>query len=169
LVGFVSRADVYATTTPPSLMPTATVTWSRRSGGSGRTSPVVRFQPTAARPARGRGSSPAGSAPRSTSGADRSPTRRGVDRDTAGGVKILGDAEVGGHGVGLFVPDARFHLHVVGSTGPGKSTLLVNMAVDDGQDAGRAEDARSVTVSSPVTAVAAPNAIPGRRLLPVWA
>lgn len=47
------------------------------------------------------------------------------------GVKVLGDAEVGGHGVGLSVADARYHLHVVGSTGSGKTTLLVNMAVDD--------------------------------------
>ncbi|MER7276644.1 DUF87 domain-containing protein [Dactylosporangium sp. NPDC000244] len=47
------------------------------------------------------------------------------------GVKILGDAEIGGHSVGLAVPDARYHLHVVGATGSGKTTLLVNMAVDD--------------------------------------
>ncbi|GAA0902811.1 hypothetical protein GCM10009558_001020 [Virgisporangium aurantiacum] len=47
------------------------------------------------------------------------------------GIKVLGDAEVGGHGVGLSVPDARYHLHVVGSTGSGKTTLLVNMAVDE--------------------------------------
>ncbi|WP_432844316.1 type IV secretory system conjugative DNA transfer family protein [Dactylosporangium sp. CA-092794] len=47
------------------------------------------------------------------------------------GVKVLGDAEVGGHAVALSVPDARYHLHVVGSTGSGKTTLLVNLAVDD--------------------------------------
>ncbi|PWR16163.1 type VI secretion protein [Micromonospora sicca] len=47
------------------------------------------------------------------------------------GAKVLGDAEVGGHGVGLSVPDARYHMHVIGSTGSGKTTLLVNMAVDD--------------------------------------
>jgi hypothetical protein len=47
------------------------------------------------------------------------------------GTKMLGDAQVGGHGVALSVPDARYHLHVVGSTGSGKTTLLVNMAVDD--------------------------------------
>ncbi|MET8907651.1 DUF87 domain-containing protein [Micromonospora sp. NPDC004551] len=47
------------------------------------------------------------------------------------GTKILGTAEVGGHGVALAVPDARYHLHVIGSTGSGKTTLLVNMAVDD--------------------------------------
>ncbi|MBQ0896033.1 ATP-binding protein [Micromonospora sp. U56] len=47
------------------------------------------------------------------------------------GTKVLGTAEVGGHGVALSVPDARYHLHVVGSTGSGKTTLLVNMAVDD--------------------------------------
>ncbi|MEV6931584.1 DUF87 domain-containing protein [Dactylosporangium sp. NPDC051485] len=47
------------------------------------------------------------------------------------GVKVLGDAEVGGHGVGLSVTDARYHLHVVGSTGSGKTTLLVNLAVDE--------------------------------------
>ncbi|AEB42623.1 hypothetical protein VAB18032_07515 [Micromonospora maris AB-18-032] len=47
------------------------------------------------------------------------------------GVKMLGDAEIGGHAVGLAVPDARYHLHVIGSTGSGKTTLLVNMALDD--------------------------------------
>ncbi|MFG1892230.1 type IV secretory system conjugative DNA transfer family protein [Micromonospora sp. NPDC049051] len=47
------------------------------------------------------------------------------------GVKVLGDAQVGGHGVALSVPDSRYHLHVIGSTGSGKTTLLVNMAVDD--------------------------------------
>jgi hypothetical protein len=47
------------------------------------------------------------------------------------GVKMLGDAEIGGHRVGLSVADARYHLHVVGSTGSGKTTLLVNMALDD--------------------------------------
>ncbi|GAB3852386.1 hypothetical protein GCM10027610_080550 [Dactylosporangium cerinum] len=47
------------------------------------------------------------------------------------GIKVLGDAEVGGHSVGLSVPDSRYHLHVVGSTGSGKTTLLVNMAVDE--------------------------------------
>ncbi|MTK05192.1 ATP-binding protein [Micromonospora sp. CP22] len=47
------------------------------------------------------------------------------------GVKMLGDAEIGGHSVGLSVPDARYHLHVIGSTGSGKTTLLVNMALDD--------------------------------------
>ncbi|WP_441149127.1 type IV secretory system conjugative DNA transfer family protein [Micromonospora sp. L32] len=47
------------------------------------------------------------------------------------GTKMIGDAQVGGHGVALLVPDARYHLHVVGSTGSGKTTLLVNMAVDD--------------------------------------
>nr|WP_245712983.1 ATP-binding protein [Micromonospora nigra] len=47
------------------------------------------------------------------------------------GVKMLGDAEIGGHSVGLSVPDARYHMHVIGSTGSGKTTLLVNMALDD--------------------------------------
>ncbi|MFG1888085.1 type IV secretory system conjugative DNA transfer family protein [Micromonospora sp. NPDC049051] len=47
------------------------------------------------------------------------------------GTKMIGDAQVGGHSVALAVPDARYHLHVVGSTGSGKTTLLVNMAVDD--------------------------------------
>jgi hypothetical protein len=47
------------------------------------------------------------------------------------GIKVLGDAEIGGHAVGLTVTDARYHLHVVGTTGSGKTTLLVNTAVDD--------------------------------------
>jgi hypothetical protein len=47
------------------------------------------------------------------------------------GTKVLGTAEVGGHSVALHVPDARQHLHVLGSTGSGKSTLLLNMILDD--------------------------------------
>ncbi|MBQ1022916.1 helicase HerA domain-containing protein [Micromonospora sp. C95] len=47
------------------------------------------------------------------------------------GMKVLGDAEVGGHAVALSVADARYHMHVVGSTGSGKTTLLVNLAVED--------------------------------------
>ncbi|MFJ6199157.1 type IV secretory system conjugative DNA transfer family protein [Micromonospora sp. NPDC092111] len=47
------------------------------------------------------------------------------------GEKVLGDAQLGGHRVALSVPDARYHMHVIGSTGSGKTTMLVNMAVDD--------------------------------------
>lgn len=47
------------------------------------------------------------------------------------GMKVLGDAEVGGHGVALSVTDARFHTHMVGQTGTGKTTLLANMIIDD--------------------------------------
>ncbi|WP_307867964.1 helicase HerA domain-containing protein [Micromonospora sp. C95] len=46
------------------------------------------------------------------------------------GVTVLGDAEIGGHPVALAVPDARYHLHMVGSTGSGKTTLLANMTID---------------------------------------
>jgi hypothetical protein len=47
------------------------------------------------------------------------------------GVKVLGDAEIGGHAVALSVTDARFHTHMVGQTGSGKTTLLANMIIDD--------------------------------------
>jgi hypothetical protein len=46
-------------------------------------------------------------------------------------VKVLGRAQVGGHSVGLNVADARQHLHLVGKTGVGKSTLLLNMILGD--------------------------------------
>ncbi|WP_232668306.1 type IV secretion system DNA-binding domain-containing protein [Pseudonocardia sp. TRM90224] len=56
-------------------------------------------------------------------------------------VKPLGDAtpvaagSIGsgrrGRAVGVSVPDARHHLHVVGSTGTGKSTLLVQLILAD--------------------------------------
>ncbi|WP_284747714.1 helicase HerA domain-containing protein [Amycolatopsis sp. RTGN1] len=52
-------------------------------------------------------------------------------------VKPLGVADSGhARAVGLRVPDARHHLHVLGATGSGKSTLLGNMILDDA-DAGR--------------------------------
>jgi hypothetical protein len=51
--------------------------------------------------------------------------------------KVLGDAQAGGRRpVALAVPDARYHLHVMGATGSGKSTLLTNLVLSD-IDAGR--------------------------------
>ncbi|MFC7762721.1 helicase HerA domain-containing protein [Catellatospora bangladeshensis] len=47
------------------------------------------------------------------------------------GVKMLGRSQIGGHSVGLNVVDARQHMHVIGKTGVGKSTLLLNMIVAD--------------------------------------
>jgi hypothetical protein len=46
-------------------------------------------------------------------------------------VKVLGRSQVGGHSVGLSVVDARQHMHVIGKTGTGKSTLLLNMILGD--------------------------------------
>jgi hypothetical protein len=47
------------------------------------------------------------------------------------GTKPLGTAQVGGHPVALPVADARQHLHVLGSTGCGKSTFLTHLILDD--------------------------------------
>ncbi|GGO99355.1 type IV secretory system conjugative DNA transfer family protein [Wenjunlia tyrosinilytica] len=50
----------------------------------------------------------------------------------ASGIKPLGRSDTGARrGVGLAVPDARHHLHVMGATGSGKSTLIANLALDD--------------------------------------
>ncbi|MEU5943774.1 DUF87 domain-containing protein [Micromonospora sp. NPDC047548] len=46
-------------------------------------------------------------------------------------VKVLGRSQIGHHSVGLNVTDARQHVHVVGKTGVGKSTLLLNMILGD--------------------------------------
>jgi len=47
-------------------------------------------------------------------------------------VKPLGDADAGpARIVGLKVADARQHLHVMGSTGSGKSTLMARLVLDD--------------------------------------
>jgi len=46
--------------------------------------------------------------------------------------KVLGVAETGSQRpVALTVPDARYHLHLMGATGSGKSTLLTNLVLDD--------------------------------------
>jgi hypothetical protein len=45
--------------------------------------------------------------------------------------KPLGQAQVGGHTVALPVADARHHLHVLGATGSGKSTLMTHLILDD--------------------------------------
>lgn len=48
------------------------------------------------------------------------------------GVKPLGRSDTGARrGVGLAVADARHHLHVMGATGSGKSTLIGNLVLDD--------------------------------------
>jgi hypothetical protein len=47
------------------------------------------------------------------------------------GVKVLGRSQIGAHSVGLSVTDARQHVHVIGKTGVGKSTLLLNMILGD--------------------------------------
>jgi hypothetical protein len=47
------------------------------------------------------------------------------------GTKVLGRAEVGGHGVALKIVDARQHIHLLGSTGSGKSTQMCHMVIDD--------------------------------------
>jgi len=47
------------------------------------------------------------------------------------GVKVLGRSQIGNHSVGVNVVDARQHMHVIGKTGVGKSTLLLNLIVGD--------------------------------------
>lgn len=47
------------------------------------------------------------------------------------GVKLLGRSQLGNHSVGLNVVDARQHMHIVGKTGVGKSTLLLNMILGE--------------------------------------
>jgi len=52
-------------------------------------------------------------------------------------IKLLGVAETGARRpVGMTVADARFHLHMLGSTGVGKSTLLTQLVLQDAR-AGR--------------------------------
>ncbi|WP_433304258.1 type IV secretory system conjugative DNA transfer family protein [Actinoplanes sp. CA-030573] len=44
---------------------------------------------------------------------------------------VLGRAEAGGHSVALRVADAREHVHLLGATGSGKSTLMTHLILDD--------------------------------------
>jgi hypothetical protein len=71
----------------------------------------------------------------SVAGLDRARTRAVAPPiAVAGGgrsVKVLGDAEIGGHAVALKVADARYHTHMLGSTGSGKTTLLCEMILQD--------------------------------------
>ncbi|WP_443111386.1 helicase HerA domain-containing protein [Amycolatopsis sp. A1MSW2902] len=47
-------------------------------------------------------------------------------------VKTLGESDSGHpRPVGLYVADARHHMHVIGATGSGKSELMARMALDD--------------------------------------
>jgi hypothetical protein len=52
------------------------------------------------------------------------------------GLPVGASADAGGRTVGLSVPDARHHLHVLGVTGAGKSTWLAHHAIAEA-DAGR--------------------------------
>lgn len=55
-----------------------------------------------------------------------------VDIPTGGrATKPLGTATVGGHPIALPVADARHHVHLLGSTGSGKSTLMLNLILAD--------------------------------------
>ena len=57
--------------------------------------------------------------------------------DPAAGIKPLGIADAGSERpVGIKAADARQHLHLLGATGSGKSTLMMRMALDD-VEAGR--------------------------------
>jgi hypothetical protein len=57
--------------------------------------------------------------------------------DQAAGIKPIGITDAGvRRPVGLAVADARHHLHVMGATGSGKSTLMTNLVLDD-VEAGR--------------------------------
>ncbi|HEV2640088.1 MAG TPA: DUF87 domain-containing protein [Actinocrinis sp.] len=57
--------------------------------------------------------------------------------DRAGGIKPVGITDAGvRRPVGLAVSDARHHVHVMGATGSGKSTLMTSMVLDD-VEAGR--------------------------------
>ncbi|MFF4775469.1 helicase HerA domain-containing protein [Microtetraspora fusca] len=61
-----------------------------------------------------------------------------------GAVRVLGDADSGPQRpVALSIADARHHIHVVGETGVGKSTLLANMILTD------AAEGRGVLVIDP--------------------
>jgi hypothetical protein len=92
--------------------------------------------------------------------------RPALPGDVAAAVKLLGDAETGGRRpVALAVPDARYHLHVMGATGSGKSTLMTNLILAD------IESGRGVVVIDPkgdlVTDVCArlPQGAEGRTVL----
>ncbi|MET8149124.1 type IV secretory system conjugative DNA transfer family protein [Actinoplanes sp. NPDC049668] len=55
-----------------------------------------------------------------------------IDVPTGGrNTKALGTAEVGGHKVALPIVDARQHVHLLGSTGSGKSTEMCHLVLDD--------------------------------------
>ncbi|WP_369356061.1 DUF87 domain-containing protein [Streptomyces sp. cg2] len=56
-----------------------------------------------------------------------------ISKPTPGNsIKPLGHSDTGARqGVGLAVADARHHLHVMGATGSGKSTLIANLVLDD--------------------------------------
>lgn len=59
------------------------------------------------------------------------------------GTKTLGIAAVSGRKVGLAAADGRYHAHLIGATGSGKSTLMVNMILQD------IRDRRAVVVLDP--------------------
>jgi len=66
-----------------------------------------------------------------------------AQRHGSGG-KVIGAANAGPPGyIGVHLPDARHHFHLLGPTGTGKSTLALNMVLDD------AANGRGVAVFDP--------------------
>ncbi|MDI5964047.1 helicase HerA domain-containing protein [Streptantibioticus silvisoli] len=76
------------------------------------------------------------------------------------GVRPIGVTDTGNpRPVGLRIPDARHHLHILGATGSGKSELMARMILDD------AEAGRGVVVvdpKSPTSSCGCPRSWPGR-------
>jgi hypothetical protein len=89
-------------------------------------SPDASTGPGGGRPPVGTASSPSAARPASMGAATPAPQPSGA------GVKVLGDSDTGSpRPVGLSVADARHHLHVIGATGSGKSTLMINLILAD--------------------------------------
>ncbi|SHL81334.1 hypothetical protein [Streptomyces yunnanensis] len=77
------------------------------------------------------------------------------------GVKPLGHSDTGARrGVGLAVADARHHLHVMGATGSGKSTLVANLVLDDVRNHRGASSSTPKATWSPTCWIASPTPVP---------
>jgi hypothetical protein len=82
-----------------------------------------------------------GSTPPTIGGPDPDPGRRlnlvPLDQRHGLGGKVIGVANAGPRTrIGISLPDCRYHVHALGPTGTGKTTLLMNMILDD-VEAGR--------------------------------
>jgi hypothetical protein len=132
--GVPSPPDEYGRPRPTSPVPSSPVPTSPAALAVTSSPAVSAPREQAAQPSSDPGSAARGGPPDDQSSEPAAPIASPTEREAlrAGAVKVLGDTDIGAQRpVGVSVADARHHVHVIGATGSGKSTLMINMILGD--------------------------------------